>query len=103
MGIQFDKVTRHGKFELMPGVVYGFEDEDAEPYFTELGWAKKTPGKPVRIFSKDEIDIDPLTVRASNGKHVMPERANAELKRREKLRDAGTPVEEQQVTIRPKG
>jgi hypothetical protein len=103
MPLKFHKPTRHGKFELLPGVVYGFEDEDAEPYFLALGWAEKATGTPVRTYSKEEIDIDPLTIRASDGKHVLPERATAELKRREKLRAAGTPVEEPQVTIRPKG
>lgn len=100
MAVVFSKRTLHGKCELMPGVPYGFEDEDAEPYFLALGWAEKTKDEPVRVYSKGEIDIDPLTIRASDGKHVMPERAKAEIARREKLKAEGHPVEEPQVIIK---
>lgn len=103
MALKFHKLTRHGKFELLPGVAYGFEDEDAEPYFLALGWAESTNDEPARVYAIGEIDIDPLTIRASDGKHVLPERAQAEIARREKLKAEGKPVAEPQIVIRPKG
>jgi hypothetical protein len=103
MALKFHKRTLHGKFEMLPGVAYGFEDEDAEPYFLALGWAESTTDAPARTYAIGEIDIDPLTIRASDGKHVLPERAATELARREKLKAEGKPVAEPQVIIRPKG
>ena len=103
MAIQFHKRTLHGGFEMLPGVAYGFEDADAEPYFLALGWAEATDAAPARVYAIGEIDIDPLTVRASNGGYVLPERAAAEIERREAIRaDGGTLPPEPKVVIRPK-
>lgn len=82
MAVKFSRRTLHGRFELLPGVPYAFEDEDAEPYFLTLGWAEATEEEPLRTYARGEIDIDPLTIRASNGKYVMPDRAKAEVDRR---------------------
>lgn len=60
--IIFSEVVRHGTHEFVPGVAYGFEDADAVPYFTAMGWATRTDATPVRIFSLGEVDIDPATV-----------------------------------------
>lgn len=103
MALKFGKLTKHGKFEFMPGVAYGFEDPDAEPYFLALEWAKTTSDEPVRVYSIGEVDIDPLTIRASNGKHVLPDRAKEQLAKHAEMRARGEKVVEPQVTIRPKG
>lgn len=62
MGLKFNQRVKHGKLDFHPGVVYGFDDSDAEPYFTALGWADKTADAVQVQLTKGEIDIDPDTV-----------------------------------------
>ena len=70
----FKGVTKHGRFTFMPGIVYGFEDPDAVPYFVAAGWADPSNEDPAMIVTLEEIDIDPETVFAggtNRGKKVM--------------------------------
>lgn len=67
MAIKFKELIRHGREQLVPGIALGFEDPDAEPYFLAVGWAEETDEEPVRVYSQEEIDIDPLTVYGDEG------------------------------------
>lgn len=62
MPIKFNEVTRHGRQVMMPGIVYGFEDPDAEPYFIKAFGARKSTRKPTHIFTQEEVSVDPDTV-----------------------------------------
>lgn len=77
MAIKFSGVTRHQGVEFIPGVSYAFEDSDAEPYFTNAGWASTTDEPAVRTYSQDEVSIDPLTRSAEDGKFVLPDHPEA--------------------------
>ena len=61
----FNQRVKHGKLDFHPGVVYGFEDSDAAPYFTACGWGKTVADDtdaPVVRIGLAEIDIDPDTL-----------------------------------------
>ena len=76
--VEFNQPVKHGGFHFLPGVVYGFEDPDAAPYFKACGWADDSNGDAVVIITKEELDVDPLTIWGdgdNKGKFVMPERA----------------------------
>lgn len=61
----FREVVRHGTHQFAPGIAYGFEDPDAVPYFTAMGWADRSDQEPVITLSLGEVDIDPATVYGS--------------------------------------
>jgi hypothetical protein len=63
--IIFSEVVKHGIHQFMPGVAYGFEDLDAAPYFTAMGWATVSDKEPVKVFTLGEVDIDPETIHGS--------------------------------------
>lgn len=79
----FNQRIKVGKLDLHPGVIYGFEDPDAVPYFRACGWGDDVTGEtPDVVVGIDEIDIDPVAVHGSGpdkGKYVMPDRAAAAL------------------------
>lgn len=58
----FSNVTKQGKVQLAPGVPYGFEDPDAIPYFSAMGWGEESDKDPVVTITLGEFDIDPETV-----------------------------------------
>lgn len=66
----------HQKIEFFPGVVLGFEDPDADQYFINAGWAVASKDAPVRVYSQDEVSIDPTTVIAETGKLVIGDLTN---------------------------
>ena len=61
MAVLFNRRFKHGKADFHPGVLYGFEDPDAAPYFIAVGVASADAGEPAVIFAQGEVDIDPLT------------------------------------------
>lgn len=67
MAIVFSELVKHGTFQFAPGVVYAFEDPDAEPYFVACGWASVTTDPAVVTVTLGEIDIDPETVMHKDG------------------------------------
>lgn len=70
--IVFKSVTKHSKFEFMPGVPVAFEDPDAVPYFVDgMHWADRTDAAPVRVYSQEEVSIDPMAVDGATGKLVL--------------------------------
>lgn len=71
-------VVKHGKHSFAPGVVYGFEDADAEPYFIAAGWAEASNEKPVHVFTVGEVDIDPATAFGSGPRKGQPVLASEE-------------------------
>lgn len=73
MAILFSENVKHGAFEFLPNVTYGFEDPDAEDYFAAMGWGAVSNSLPVRVYTQDEVSIDPLTRIAETGKFVLPE------------------------------
>lgn len=72
MTLKFTTSVKHDRLEFFPGVALGFEDPRAEAYFTALGWAETTSDGPVRIYSADEVSIDPMTLNAATGALVLP-------------------------------
>lgn len=62
MAIQFNQLVKHGKLAFAPGPKYGFEDPDAERYFTKAGWAEEATGDPDIVIGQDSCSIDPDTV-----------------------------------------
>lgn len=77
MAIKFNQSVLHERTRFLPGVAVAFEDPDAEPYFTSLGWAEPTDEAPAHTYSAEEVSIDPLTRVAETGQFVLPERAAA--------------------------
>lgn len=78
----FSQRIKVGKLDLHPGVIYGFEDPDAVPYFEACGWGDRSSDDPALALGIDEIDIDPVTIFGTGpdrGKYVMPDRAAAAL------------------------
>jgi hypothetical protein len=78
--LTFGERTKHDRTDFHPGVVYGFEDPDAAPYFETLGWATPHDGPAQVVIAADELNIDPETVWGFGplkGEPVMPERAAA--------------------------
>lgn len=73
MALIFNQFVRHGRVEIPGAVPVGFEDKDAEPYFLKLGWAETTTKKPQRIYTQDEVSIDPETTDAATGARVLGE------------------------------
>lgn len=76
--IKFNQRVKHGTLDFQPGIVYGFEDVDAAPYFKACGWADDTGDDAAVVVTIGELDIDPCTVwgdGSNKGKFVMPERA----------------------------
>lgn len=74
----FSERFKHGRLDFHPGVVYGFEDPDAVPYFKAAGVAKASTKDADVEITIGELDIDPLTIWGTGddrGKFVMPERA----------------------------
>lgn len=53
---------KHDRVAFHPGVPYGFEDQDAEPYFKAAFGAEDTDDEPSVIFTQDEVSIDPDTI-----------------------------------------
>lgn len=88
--IKFRERVKHGRLDLHPGPVYGFEDPDAAPYFKACGWADDVPDDtdPDVTITIGELDVDPLTVWGTEGnpggrrrgQFVMPGRAAAALR-----------------------
>lgn len=66
--IVFNQRVKHGVLDFHPGVVYGFEDPEAAPYFKAMGWANDGASEPALIIGIDELDIDPETIFA-DGPH----------------------------------
>jgi hypothetical protein len=62
----FNQRVKHLRLDFHPTVVYGFEDPDAAPFFTALGFGETTDETPVVVISADELNIDPETVMASS-------------------------------------
>jgi hypothetical protein len=52
----------HQGVEFLPGPAFGFEDPDAEPFFIKTGCFEATSDEPVRVYTQDEISVDPETV-----------------------------------------
>ena len=71
MAIVFSELVKHGTFQFAPGVAYGFEDPDAEPYFVACGWASVTTDPAVVTVTLGEIDIDPETVMHKDGQTLV--------------------------------
>jgi len=67
MAIKFNQTVKHGRLQFSPGLIYAFEDENAEPYFIKLGWAEKVKGNAEYTYSKDDVEIDVETVVGTNG------------------------------------
>jgi hypothetical protein len=88
--ISFKERVKHGRLDLHPKLIYGFEDPDAGPYFKACGWAIDVPDdkEPDVVVTMGELDIDPLTVWGTDspdgakrrGQFVMPDRAAASLR-----------------------
>lgn len=68
MATVFNQRVKHGRLDLHPGVLYGFEDPDASPYFVAAGWAEETADDPVVLISEGEVEIDPDTTFADGEK-----------------------------------
>lgn len=65
--IYFNAATKHGKFNFLPGVSYGFENADLAAYFKAAGWAVDSSDDPVLVITNDEVEFDPNTVFGTNG------------------------------------
>jgi hypothetical protein len=66
----FNGLTKHGVHAFMPGIVLGFEDVDAVPYFKACGWGEQGDDNDpaaVHVYTIGEVDIDPLTVHRATG------------------------------------
>ena len=71
-------LTKHGKLQFAPGIPLGFEDQDAIDFFIAAGQASPTDKTPAIVYSKDQIDVDPMTKFASGpnrGNFVQPDNA----------------------------
>lgn len=62
----FNQRVKHGRLDFHPTVVYGFEDPDAAPYFSALGFGDASEDDPAVIISTEELDIDLETILASS-------------------------------------
>lgn len=62
----FNQRVKHGRLDFHPGVVYGFEDADAAPYFAACGWGEGSGDEPAVVIGVAELDIDPTTILASS-------------------------------------
>jgi hypothetical protein len=62
MAVRFNQLVKHGRLAFTPGPAYAFEDPDAEPYFTKMGWAEPTDDAADFTIPLGDIDIDPATV-----------------------------------------
>lgn len=62
MALKFKETIKHGRETILPGVAVAFEDTNAEPYFSALGWAETTSDAPVHTYSAEAVAIDPDAV-----------------------------------------
>ncbi len=71
MAIVFSGVTKHGTLQFAPGVVYSFEDKDAEPYFVACGWASYSDDPVTVPVDIGQVDIDPETIMHKDGQTLL--------------------------------
>lgn len=76
MAVIFNQTVRHGRHIFVPGAPVAFTD-GVEDYFVAAGWASVTSDSPV--FTYEDVEIDPLTRFAENGRYVQPSLAEAHL------------------------
>ena len=71
MTIKFNQSVKHDRHQFISGVPLKFEDPKAEEYFAAAGWAETTKEKPLHVYPKGSVEIDPETISADTGKKVL--------------------------------
>lgn len=72
MAIIFNQSVLHDRVRIASQVALAFEDERAEAYFINAGWAEPTVTEAAMTYPAAEIAIDPSAVHADGPKRGLP-------------------------------